>query len=145
MTPDSPDQYRVRAIPAAMVDRFWQFAEPYIKRALDHTRGEFEPGDIKAYCKDRLIQLWLVTEGERVVAAATTEIITYPRAKQCRIVTLGGSRAVEWTPLLLSTLESWAREQGCNAMEAFVRKGYVKILADYSYKHMYSAVFRELE
>ncbi len=137
-------KFKVRGIPAPVLDRFWPLAEPYIKRALDHTRGEFTPADIKAYCKDRVIQLWLVSENERVIAAATTEIITYPRNKHCRVVTLGGSRAVEWTQLLFATLDEWAKEQGCDAMEAFVRKGYVPVLANYGYKHMYSAVFRDI-
>lgn len=142
---EATEKFRVRGIPAAMVDRFWTLAEPYIKRALDHTRGEFAPEDIKAYCKDRIIQLWLVSEGERIIAAATTEIVTYPQKKHCRVVTLAGSRAVEWTPLLDVVLTEWAKEQGCDAMEAFVRKGYVSVLANYGYKHMYSAVFKELE
>lgn len=143
---EAASKYKIRGIPSNLVDRFWPLAAPYVKRALDHTRNEFLPEDIKAYCKDKVIQLWLVSEGERVVAAATTEIIVYPQAKHCRVVTLGGSKAVEWTELLLSVvLNDWAKEQGCTAMEAFVRRGYVKILADYGYKHMYSAVFRDVE
>lgn len=141
---EAADKYRIRGIPSNMVDRFWPLAEPYIKRALDHTRGEFEPDDIRAYCKDKIIQLWLVSEGERIVAAATTEIIVYPRKKHCRVVTLAGSKAVEWTQLLDVVLLEWAREKGCDAMEAFVRKGYVSVLANYGYKHMYSAVFKEV-
>lgn len=142
---EATTKYRIRGIPANLIDRFWPFAEPYIKRALDHTRGEFLPSDIKDYCKDRIIQLWLVSENERVIAAATTEIITYPRKKHCRVVTLAGSKAVEWTQLLDVVLAGWAREQGCDAMEAYVRKGYAPVLANYGYKHMYSAVFKELE
>lgn len=137
-------KFRIRGIPANMVDRFWPLAEPYIKRALDHTRGEFTPADIKSLCKDKVIQLWLVSEGERIIAAATTEIVVYPSAKHCRVATLGGSRAVEWLQLLFFVLDEWAKEQGCDAMEAFVRKGFVRILADYGYKHMYSAVFKDI-
>lgn len=142
---EATEKYRVRGIPANAIDRFWTYAEPYIKRALDHTTGEFLPSDIKAYCKDRVIQLWLVSENERVIAAATTEIITYPQKKHCRVVTLAGSKAVEWTQLLDVVLYEWAKEQGCDAMEAFVRKGYVSVLANYGFKHMYSAVFKQIE
>ena len=137
-------QYLIRGIPAPMVELFWKFAEPYIKRALDHTVGEFKPADIKMYCKDRVIQLWLISEGERVIGAATTELITYPQGKHCRVVTLGGSKAVEWMPMLDVVLLEWARQQGCVAMEAFVRKGFVPVLANYGYKHQYSAVFKPI-
>lgn len=142
---EASEQFKIRGIPAPMIDRFWPLAEPYIKRALDHTRGEFTPEDIKLFCKDRVIQLWLVSEGERIIAAATTEVVTFPREKQCRVVTVAGSKAVEWTQLLVKVLNDWAKEQGCTAMHAFVRKGYVSILANYGFKHMYSTVFRDVE
>lgn len=142
---EATEKFRIRGIPANTIDRFWPMAEPYVKRGLDHTSGEFLPSDIKAYCKDRVIQLWLVSENERIIAACTTEIITYPQRKHCRVVTLGGSKAVEWTQLLVVVLDAWAKEQGCDAMEAFVRKGYVGILANYGYKHKYSAIFKEIE
>lgn len=140
----SDTKFHIRGIPAPMVERFWPLAEPYIKRALDHTSGEFSPADIKMYCKDRAIQLWLVSENERVIGAATTEIVIYPQRKHCRVVTLGGSKAVEWLPLLENTLLEWARTQGCGAMEAFVRKGFVPVLNGYGYKHQYSAVFKPI-
>lgn len=142
---EATEKYRVRGIPANMIDRFWPMAEPYIKRALDHTSGEFSPADIKAYCKDRIIQLWLVSENERIIAACTTEIINYPQRKHCRVVTLAGSKAVEWTQLLDVVLLEWAKQQGCDAMEAFVRKGYVPVLEKYGYKHQYSVVCKEIE
>lgn len=139
-------KYRVRGIPANMIDRFWSLAEPYVKRGLDHTRGEYTADDVRAYCKDRILQLWLVSEGERVVAAATTEIIIYPRMKHCRVATLGGSKAVEWLELLLETIAAWGKEQGCESMEAFVRRGFVPILTKepHNWKHMYSAVFKPI-
>lgn len=136
--------YHIRGIPANLIDRFWPLCEAYVKRGLDHTRGEFTAEDVKAYCKDRILQLWLVSEGERIVAAATTEIIIYPQRKHCRVATLGGSKAVEWTALLVATLEAWAKEQGCDALEAFVRRGFVPTLNEHGFKHMYSAVFKPI-
>lgn len=138
-------KYRIRGIPANLVDRFWPLCEAYIKRALDHTLGEYSPQNIREYCKDRVLQLWLVSEGDRIVAAVTTEIINYPNRKHCRVVTLGGSKAVEWTELLVATLSEWAKEQGCEVLEANVRKGFVPVLAGYGFKHLYSAVYKPIE
>lgn len=136
--------FHIRGIPAELIDRFWLYAAPYIKRALDHANGEFLVDDIKMYCRDRNIQLWLVSEADRVIAAITTEIVVYPRRKHCRIVTLAGSRAPEWTAQADIIIGEWAKAQGCTAMEAFVRKGYVPVLAKHGYSHKYSAVFKEL-
>lgn len=139
------DVFHIRGIPAPMVERFWPLAEPYVKRALDRTSGEYTPDDLKSMCKDRIVQLWLVTEGERAIGAVTTEIVVYPRRKHCRVITLAGTKAPEWSGTLLDIiLPEWARKEGCVAIEAFVRKGYVGVLAGYGFKHKYSAVFKEV-
>lgn len=134
----------IRPIPAMLIDRLWLNAEPFIKRALDHANGEFLPADIKQFCKDRVVQLWLVTESNKVIGACTTEIVNYPRRRHCRVITLAGSRAAEWTGQLDTILADWARQQGCSAIEAYVRKGYVPVLAKHGYKHKYSAIIKEI-
>lgn len=145
MSPEeAAKKYHVRGIPANMVEHFWPFAEPYIKRALDHTSGEFLPSDLKIYCKERVAQLWLISENSRVIAACTTEIVNYPQRRHCRVITLGGTKAPEWTGLLDIILEEWSRQQGCVAIEAFVRKGYVSVLSQYGYKQKYAAVFKDI-
>lgn len=141
---ESAEKFKIRGIPSNMIDRFWPLAEPYIKRALDHANGEFKPADLKHFCKDRTVQLWLVSEGERIVAAATTELINYPQRRHCRVITLAGSKAPEWTGLLDETLLAWAKQQGCDSIEAYVRKGYVKVLAEHGYNHKYCAVVKEI-
>lgn len=145
MIEQRPDaQYHFRAIPPEWIDRFWPFAEPYIKRALDHTSGEFVPADLKSLCKDRIVQLWLVSEGDRIIAAVTTEIVVYPNRRHLRVITLSGSKAPEWTPLVDTILTDWAKTEGCDAMEAFVRKGYIPVLAQYGFKHTYSTVIKDI-
>lgn len=137
--------FNIRGIPANYVENFWKLAEPYVKRALDHCSGEFTPYDIKAFCKDRAMQLWMVSEGDKVLGACTTEIVNYPRRRHCRVVTLGGSRAKEWMGELDIILCSWAKQQGCNSVEAYVRKGFVPVLANYGFKHKYSAVVKDIQ
>jgi hypothetical protein len=138
------ERFSIRGIPSHLVDRFWKYAEPYVKRALDHANGEFTPADLCQLCKDQSCQLWLVAEGDKIVAAMVTELVSYPRKRHCRFVTLAGSKAPEWTALADTIIGNWAREQGCVALEAFVRKGYVPVLAKHGFKHKYSAIFKEL-
>lgn len=138
-------QFNIRGIPANLIDHFWQLAEPYIKRALDHSCGEFLPSDIKSLCKDRIVQLWMINEGEKVIGAATTEIVNYPRKCHCRVITLSGSRFKEWVGEFDIILCAWAKQQGCQAIEAYVRKGFVPVLNNYAFKHLYSAVVKDLQ
>lgn len=136
--------FLIRGIPAHLVDHFWKLAEPYVKRALDHTSGEISPADIRYFCKEKLAQLWLVTEGEKVIGCFTTEIVNYTQRRHARIITLGGSHFKEWALQLDIIVCGWAKENGCDAVEAFVRKGFVPILTDLGGKHKYSVVVKEL-
>lgn len=140
----SENRFNIRGIPANLVEHFWKVAEPYIKRALEHASGEFLPSDLKTFCKDRTIQLWLVNEGDKVIGAVTTEIVNYPRRRHCRVITLAGSNAKEWMSELDIILCAWAKQQGCDAIEAYVRKGFVPLLANYGMKHKYSAVVKDV-
>lgn len=138
-------KFRIRGIPANLVDKFWPFAEPYIKRALDHTSGEFLSSDLRSLCKDRVVQLWLVSEGERVIGAVTTEIVVYSQRKHCRICTIAGSKAPEWADLLFDTIiPDWAKENKCDGIEAFCRKGYVPKLLEHGFKYKYAAVVKDI-
>jgi len=137
--------YNMRGIPAELVPRFWHYAEPYIKRALDHTSGELLPEDVEKLLLDRDMQLWLISYSNTIVGAVTTEIVNYPRRKHCRVVTLAGNRTLsEWLDLVDTTLCEWARNQQCDALETFVRKGLVPKLAPLSYQHKHSVLIKEL-
>lgn len=138
------DIFLMRGIPAPLVGTMWHYAEPYVKRALDHTSGELSAADFRRLAEQRDVQLWLISCGERVVGAVTTEIISYPHRKHCRVITLAGSRFSDWINICDNTLSGWAREQGCDALEAYVRKGFVQKLSDLDYRHKHSIVVKEL-
>lgn len=141
---DNAAPYLIRGIPANAIDRFWPFAEPYIKRALDHASGEFLPSDFRQYCLDRSLQLWLISKGQRIFGALTTEIVVYPHRKHCRVITVAGSDFAGWMPLADETLVAWAKEQGCDALETYVRKGLVPRLAPIGYKQKHAVLMKEI-
>jgi hypothetical protein len=137
--------FHIQPIPSAMVPQMWHYALPYIKRALDHASGEVSPEDLQRGCESRDMQLWLVASGNRVVGAVTTEIVVYPRRKHCRVITLAGSGFADWIELCDNVLAQFAKAQGCDALEAHVRKGFVPKLADLAWRHKHSTVVKELQ
>jgi len=139
------DQYHIRGIVPQLIPDLWRFAEPYIKRALDHTFGELRPQDLQQLCATESAQLWMVSKGKRIVGAGTTQIVVYPTFKSCRIITLAGSEFDEWKDYAYAYLAVWARARGCGSVEAYVRKGFVPKLLEIGFKHRYSVVHKELE
>lgn len=136
--------YWVRGVPAALVETFWHYAVPYIKRALDHANGEFDPADFRSFCQSRDMQLWIVARQGRVVGAATTEVIIYPRKKTLRVVTLAGSEFEHWVHLADEAFEQFARGLGCAGVECYVRRGFVKKLEPIGYKLRHCMLLKEL-
>jgi hypothetical protein len=139
-----PCEYMMQGIPAELIERFWPFAEPYIKRALDHAHGEFTAADFRRSCLERNSQLWLISKEKRIFGAVTTEIVVYPHRKHCRVITLAGSNFAEWVALADTTLEAWSIAQGCDAIESYVRRGLVPKMAPLGYKHGHSVLVKEL-
>lgn len=134
----------IQPIPAQMVSQMWHYAEPYVKRALDHTSGELRPDNLRSLCEHQDMQLWMVVSGNRAVGAMTTEIVVYPHRKHLRVVTLAGSQFSEWIELADNTLVAFAAQMQCDAIEALVRKGFVPKLAPLDYRHKYSVLVKEL-
>lgn len=138
--------YNIKGIPHEAVEGLWRFAEPFIKRALDHTFGELSADDVRQMCINRDMQLWMVTKGNRVVGAGTTTVVLYPQMKAVRIVTLAGKEFDEWKDMAHAAIEIWADQQmQCDAIECFVRKGFVPKLLDIGYKHRYSVLHKSLK
>lgn len=137
--------YNIRGVPSQAVEKLWHFAEPFVKRALDHTFGEVSAADIKNFCLSKDMQLWMIVKGERVMGAGVTQIVFYPQMKVCRIVTLAGTEFDNWMDMSHMHIELWAVEMGCEAVEAFVRKGFVPKLQGIRYKHRYSVMHKSLK
>ena len=141
----APKTYNIRGIPAELLNRYWPFAVPYIKRALDRTTGELTIEDYRRFADAAQIQLWLVHDGTRIRGAATTEIVRFPKINRLRVLTVGGANFDLWADALDLKLREWALTNKCDGIEAYVRKGFVKRLRDAGYQHKLSMVWRPIE
>lgn len=142
---DASPIYWIRGIPSPLVEMFWHYAIPYVKRALDYTNGEYEHTDLRQFCMNRDMQLWLVAKPERIVGAITTEIAVYPHRKHLRVVTLAGAEFDQWKRVANTALDDFARMNDCNAVECFVRRGFAKKLEEGGYKLRHCVLIKELE
>ena len=109
------------------------------------SRDEMSVEDIYKRLSEARMQLRLIFDDDReIISVLTTEIIEYPRKTVCRIVTLGGQELDLWVEELLNTLEEWALENGCVAMETVCRKGFIKKLERFGYENAYTVLVKEL-
>jgi len=70
-------------------------------------------------------QVWTVSEGPRLIAAATTRTTLDGFAE---VELVGGSEFRRWLKLLDDLIASWARDEGMYAVRAYGRRGWAKVL-----------------
>jgi len=101
----------VTGIPRHELDLLWSHAWPLLERAATRTNGGTEEEVVRRLLQGDA-QLWCIFDGQRLVAAATTQI-TLIGDKGCRLWLVGGKSMVEWAADFLATVEPWACSLGC--------------------------------
>ena len=126
------------------VSKIWPKCSKFIELGNDKSQEELSLEDIKKHCEKNEMQLWVIfDENEKIYGAGTTQVIDYPNKTVCRIVTLGGVEFKKWKHTL-STIEEWAKEMKCEALEMFCRRVFKKELEDYEYKEIYTVLGKKL-
>ena len=135
----------VSGIPSARVPEIWVLCKDYVEMGNNKSYEEMNLDDIYEKLLNAEMQLWVIfDENSNIQSVLTTEIVIYPRKKTCRIVTLGGKGLDDWCEEVLETIEQWAIDNDCVAMETACRKGFIKKLEKYGYEHAYTVLGKEL-
>lgn len=114
-----------------LVDTVWPRVEPLMDRACKRSHGVYEPSDIYEALMGRTMQLWTAWDGKELVAAAVTEIRIYPRMKVLAMPLLAGERLKDWLEFQ-PTFEEYARAHGCSHLEGYARKGWLRVLKNWT-------------
>jgi hypothetical protein len=97
-------------------------------------------GELSAYrplvdsVLDAKALLWLAWDGEKIHAAAVTELHVTEWRKVCVIAACGGER-LAWS-IFIEPLEQFARAEKCAAMRIVGREGWQRVLKDYRRKRV---------
>jgi hypothetical protein len=112
------------------VEEFWPHVKPLIQSAIERTKlSAFE--DIERAVLGGHQLLWLAWDGKQIEAAATTQL--YHGA--CILTACGGVNCEHWLPLF-EHIEQYARDEGCERMRIYGRKGWEHVLDGYETKYV---------
>ena len=90
--------------------------------------------------------LWVAHIDGKIIGAATTHKVDYPQKSVLNIGFLGGETPVEdWGVELLHLLQRYAREIGCECLEAHGRLGWFKKLKPYGYSRVFECFELSIE
>lgn len=132
-------------VPKAFVKAIWPDVERVLHRSVATAHGKFRLQDLHEGVMHGVYVLWVVLDGDEVIAAITSRIEQYPGPQRALALDwIGGSRMAEWLPIVQHTMAEYARDHECTHLEGFGRKAWGRWLAKYGWKPDYVAYRMEL-
>jgi len=136
------------AVPREAIDIVWGDVSNMLNKAIITSAGKYHIDDIYRHLNEGYYNLWLIIDNkkdEKVIAAITTRIIEYPSKKAMAMDWIGGKRMMEWLPIAMERLTSFAKDCGCSHLEGYGRKAWSKVLKKYNWKPEYIAYRMEIK
>jgi len=98
---------------------------PWLEKALQRTEGAYEWPDILDGLSTGHMQFWPAPEG-----AIVTQVVQSPRLKTLHVFLAGGD--LEQVLDMVPSLEAFAEFNGCSALTMDGRKGWQRVLKDWT-------------
>jgi len=133
----------IEGIKGESVEAWWPLVEEYLNTALKYSLGEYSITDIKNACISKNMQLW-VKIGKQAKGAFVTKIAKYPQKNLLIVILLGGDEFQEWRDEADALLNAFGKENNCEYVELFGRKGWGKMLKDIDYKEVTRLFAKEI-
>lgn len=128
--PDGGAVQRCCDVPVSHLPIIWPKIEGYVDKSLarDPLR-RFWPINVLECLIEGRSRLWVAFDSERdeFDGFVITEIIPWPRAKECRAWLIGGQRLRLWQDEMRRMIEAYARAQGCTHNTGQGRKGWTRM------------------
>jgi len=134
----------VAQVPPESIDATWDVLRSYVAAALEKGQGEIDAEYVFMQLLERHMQLWVVLEGAMLLGCAVTEVVEYPRKRICRIVLLAGKDVESWLQEGFFAVAAWAKTESCDTLEAYGRKGWLKLAEPFGFRHAFTVISKEL-
>jgi hypothetical protein len=124
----------VSMVPTQYLDTCWEAVEPFLKKAADYTYGRYTVDDIRDSITDYDHVLWVAFKEGKIIGAVVTNSVSYPKRKALNMAFCGGENLKEWKAPMLSLLQRYAKDTGCDCIEATARRGWAKVFQNDGFK-----------
>ena len=132
------------ALPVNELEKYWDDIKPNIERALAFCNEEMDIDDVHSMIEDGSVLPLLVIENNKILSVVTLEIIQKPLKKIVCIMTAGGEELDMWLEDILETVNELAKDQQADSIYINGRKGWLRKLNKFNYKHAYTVLSHEV-
>ena len=136
-------------IPSSNLDDVWSLVKKDISQALSYSGNHTDAQFVYDTIKQSKMQLWVIwdkskpTTIEKYFGVVVTELIKKKLKQSCHIFIMTGKGRQQWQHLL-SVIEDFAEQHGCDQMELIARPGWARILKQYKYKRTHVVLEKQL-
>jgi hypothetical protein len=126
---------------------YWPLLSNHFNKVLQYSQGESTVIDYLTKILNGVAQCWAVIDSNNdIVGAGLTEFLNYSQHKTLHIIAFSGSNFEEQSKVF-PTIEQFARDTGCKAIEQWGRQGWAKVLPQYvpGFKQAYVVMRKDLE
>jgi|TARA_R100000988_G_C3893079_1_gene113766 hypothetical protein len=128
---------QVSYVPREYINSCWKQVEGYLKKATEYTHGRYEVEDLYlAVCEFGHL-LWIAFDEKEIKGAVITNVIVYPKKTYLCLAFCGGKEFSTWKDPMLQMLRNWAKDNGCQGLEAVGRKGWTKVFKHQGHKFLW--------
>ncbi len=132
--------FNVTGIPPWDLQMVWPQVGELLAGAVARNYGEMTLQDVVNRILQQKYHLWVAFNEEGLIqAAAVVEVRQKNRLRVGHYVLVAGWNITKWMGCDELIVE-WAKEQGCDFMQAFTRPGVTKKAKALGYKHMYDVI-----
>ena len=135
---------KVSAVPKETVRYIWKDVERVLKKSVDTATGKVKLIDVLHGILNDTYVLWVVFDGEEVIAAITTRIIQYPQRRSMALDWVGGSKMKEWQDMAIEKITDFAMLNNCQHLEGYGRKAWGRALKKHGFYPEYIAYRMEI-
>lgn len=113
------------------IEEMWAHTKEMVGRAYEIGGGDsdFETEEREILAGRKL--LWFAWREPQILAVAVTELVKVPRFKMCLITACSGTIMPSWIKFI-GAIEEYARAEGCDLVRLYGRRGWQRVLLDYS-------------
>ncbi len=126
-------------VPKHLLGLIWPKVEEYLAKAVDTAKGKLTIDDVRSGIESDLYLLWVVVDGEDIIAAVTTRVINYPTCNGMALDWIGGKRIKEWMPMANKIVMDHAKSNGCSHLEGYGRAAWTRMIERHGWKQDYVA------
>ena len=137
---------KIAGILPADVDIMWGWCQPWIARALKHSKGELNSYHIYTALLMGQMQLWVAFTKHQPVGICITEIREHPTGiKDCLCRVVAGDHVEQWADSVIRILTAWAKIEDCDYIVGEGRPGWTRYLLSFGFHEISRVAAKKLK